>query len=58
MPGVEPGVSLEGVAAFAWATERYIRETGDDQIVEEPVRLKSCFLRAYRKMMVRIPARS
>ncbi len=33
----EPGFSLEGVAAFAWATERYIRETGDDQIVEEPV---------------------
>jgi len=27
------------------------------EIVEEPVRLKSCFLRAYRKMMVRIPAR-
>ncbi|MGH7022921.1 MAG: cytochrome P450 [Caulobacteraceae bacterium] len=26
------------------------------EIVEEPVRLKSCFLRAYRKMMVRIPA--
>lgn len=33
----EPGFSVEGVAAFAWATERYIRETGDDQIVEEPV---------------------
>jgi hypothetical protein len=33
----EPGFSLEGVAAFAWAAERYIRETGDDQIVEEPV---------------------
>lgn len=33
----EPGFSLEGVASFAWATERYIRETGDDQIVEEPV---------------------
>ena len=27
------------------------------EIVEEPVRLKSCFLRAYRKMMVRIPSR-
>ena len=26
------------------------------EIVEEPVRLKSCFLRAYRKLMVRIPA--
>jgi hypothetical protein len=33
----EPGFSLEGVAAYALATERYIRETGDDQIVEEPV---------------------
>lgn len=33
----EPGFSIEGVASFAWATERYIRETGDDQIVEEPV---------------------
>jgi cytochrome P450 len=28
------------------------------EIVEEPVRLKSCFLRAYRRMMVRIPARA
>jgi cytochrome P450 len=27
------------------------------EIVEEPVRLKSCFLRAYRKLMVRIPER-
>jgi cytochrome P450 len=27
------------------------------EIVEEPVRLKSCFLRAYRQMMVRIPER-
>jgi len=33
----EPGFSLEGVASYALATERYIRETGDDQIVEEPV---------------------
>ena len=28
------------------------------EILEEPVRLKSCFLRAYRRMMVRIPARA
>ena len=28
------------------------------EIVEEPVRLKSNFLRAYRKLMVRIPARA
>ncbi len=33
----EPGFTLEGVAAYAVATERYIRETGDDQIVEEAV---------------------
>jgi cytochrome P450 len=26
------------------------------EILEEPVRLRSCFLRAYRKLMVRIPA--
>lgn len=32
----EPGFTLEGAASFAVATERYIRETGDDQIVEEP----------------------
>ncbi|HUZ12431.1 MAG TPA: cytochrome P450 [Caulobacteraceae bacterium] len=28
------------------------------EIVEEPVRLKSCFLRGYRSMQVRIPARA
>lgn len=33
----EPGFSIEGVAAFAIATDRYIRETGDEQLVEEPV---------------------
>ncbi len=33
----EPGFLLEGVAAFAIATDRYIRESGDEQIVEEPV---------------------
>jgi len=27
------------------------------EVVDEPVRLKSCFLRAYRQMKVRIPAR-
>jgi hypothetical protein len=31
----EPGFTLEGCASYAVATERYIRETGDDQIVEE-----------------------
>ena len=33
----EPGFSLEGVAAYALAVDRYIRETGDDEIVEEPI---------------------
>lgn len=33
----EPGYTLEGAASYAIATERYIRETGDDQIVEEPI---------------------
>lgn len=33
----EPGFTLEGASSYALATERYIRETGDDQIVEEPV---------------------
>jgi hypothetical protein len=33
----EPGFTLEGCAAYPVAAERYIRETGDDQIVEEPV---------------------
>ncbi len=33
----EPGFSLEGLASFALATDRYIRETADDQIVDEPV---------------------
>ncbi|HEY1414633.1 MAG TPA: cytochrome P450 [Caulobacteraceae bacterium] len=38
--------------------EEILRRFPTIEIVEEPVRLKSCFLRAYRKMMVRIPARS
>jgi hypothetical protein len=33
----EPGFCVEGAASYALATDRYIRETGDDQIVEEPV---------------------
>ncbi|MEO7963715.1 MAG: hypothetical protein ABIT38_07375, partial [Gemmatimonadaceae bacterium] len=33
----EPGFSLEGAASYAIAIDRYIRETGDDQIVEEPI---------------------
>ncbi len=33
----EPGFSLEGAGAYAIAIERYIRETNDEQVVEEPV---------------------
>jgi len=32
-----PGFSLEGASAFALAVDRYIRDTEDDRIVEEPV---------------------
>jgi hypothetical protein len=33
----EPGFSLDGAAGYAIAIERYIRETGDDRIIDEPV---------------------
>jgi hypothetical protein len=42
----EPGFTLEGAAAYALATDRYIRETGDDQIVEEPVLADTLYLAA------------
>jgi hypothetical protein len=32
----EPGFVLEGVAAYPIAVDRYIRDTGDDAIVDEP----------------------
>lgn len=32
-----PGFSLEGLAGYAIALDRYIRDTGDDQVIEEPV---------------------
>lgn len=32
----EPGFSLEGVAAYPIAVERYLRDTGDGAIVDEP----------------------
>jgi hypothetical protein len=32
----EPGFALEGVAAYPIAVDRYLRDTGDDAIVEEP----------------------
>jgi hypothetical protein len=42
----EPGFSIEGAAAYALASDRYIRETGDDQIVEEPVLADTLYLSA------------
>ncbi len=33
----EPGFTLEGCSAYAIAVDRYIRDTNDDRIVEEPV---------------------
>ena len=40
----EPGFSLEGAASYAIATDRYIRYTGDDQVVEEPVLADTLYL--------------
>ncbi|MFL5576136.1 MAG: hypothetical protein ACJ79S_09230 [Gemmatimonadaceae bacterium] len=39
-----PGFSLEGAASYALAVDRYIRETGDDQVVEEPVLADTLYL--------------
>jgi hypothetical protein len=33
----EPGFLLEGIAAYPIAIDRYIRDSGDDQVVEEPL---------------------
>ena len=33
----EPGFALEGVAAYPIAVDRYIRDSGDDSFVDEPV---------------------
>lgn len=42
----EPGFTLEGAAAYALAADRYIRDTGDDQIVEEPALADTLYLAA------------
>lgn len=42
----EPGFSLEGAASYALGTERYIRDSGDDQIVEEPILADTLYLSA------------
>jgi hypothetical protein len=39
-----PGFTLEGLASYALALDRYIRDTGDDQIVEEPVVAETMYL--------------
>jgi hypothetical protein len=41
-----PGFTLEGAAAYAIATDRYIRDTGDDQIVEESILADTLYLSA------------
>jgi hypothetical protein len=41
---LEPGFSLEGAAAYALAVDRYIRDTGDDEIVEEPAIADTLYL--------------
>ena len=48
----EPGFSLEGAAAYAMAVERYIRDTDDDRIVEEPV-LADTLYAAHDELSVR-----
>jgi hypothetical protein len=39
-----PGFCLEGAAAYALAVDRYIRDTNDDHIVEEPVIADTLYL--------------
>ncbi len=41
-----PGFSLEGAAAYPLAVDRYIRGTGDDEIVEEPALADALYLAA------------
>jgi hypothetical protein len=42
----EPGFGLEGVASYPIAVERYIRDTGDDRVVDEPVLADTLYLAA------------
>lgn len=39
-----PGICLEGIAAYAIAVDRYIRETNDDHIVDEPIVADTLYL--------------
>jgi hypothetical protein len=40
----EPGFALEGVAGYPLATDRYIRDTGDDRVVDEPALADTLYL--------------
>ena len=40
----EPGFALEGAAGYAIAADRYIRDTGDDRVVDEPVLADTLYL--------------
>ena len=40
----EPGFALEGVAGYPIAADRYIRDTGDDRVVDEPVLADTLYL--------------
>ena len=42
----EPGFALEGLAAYPLATDRYIRDTGDDRVVDEPALADTLYLAA------------
>lgn len=42
----EPGFALEGVAAYPLAADRYIRDTGDDRVVDEPALADTLYLAA------------
>jgi len=42
----EPGFSLEGVAGYSIAAERYIRDTGDDRVVDEPALADTLYMTA------------
>jgi hypothetical protein len=42
----EPGFALEGVGSYAVAVDRYLRDTGDDRIVDEPALADTLYLSA------------
>jgi hypothetical protein len=42
----EPGFAVEGLAGYPLATDRYIRETGDDRVVDEPALADTLYLAA------------